>query len=340
MKKIKNVLMILLGTFVFALAIGMFILPGKILSGGVAGITALVSNYIDLSEDIITIIINQGLFILGSIFLGREFFMNTLIFSAAYPFMLLFVTRMLPLYEIDPLLAAVYGGIIGGVGVGLMFRNGGSSGGTRPKILISDEGIDWIVKFPSYTDPMISGKREYDYSLCAKKCGIPMTRTELVKSSVCDGYFKTERFDRCDKKKVFMVTFSGILEADFRVPSCDYATYMKLIQILTHDNREDKERMYKQMCFNVLGHNRDDHTKNFSFVHTEQNGWRLSPAYDITYSSTYWGEHTTAVNGKGKDISVDDLVTVGRGAGLSKEYCISAYEEVRSAVTADLGEYL
>ena len=222
----------------------------------------------------------------------------------------------------------------------LLYKLGGSSGGTRPKILISDEGIDWIVKFPSHTDPMISGKREYDYSLCAKKCGIPMTRTELVKSSVCDGYFKTERFDRCDKKKVFTATFSGILEADFRVPSCDYATYMKLIQILTHDNRADKEHMYKQMCFNVLGHNRDDHTKNFSFVHTEQSGWRLSPAYDITYSSTYWGEHTTAVNGKGKDISVDDLVTVGRGAGLSKDYCISAYEEVRSAVTADLGEYL
>lgn len=139
MKKIKNVLMILLGTFVFALAIGMFILPGKILSGGVAGITALVSNYIDLSEDIITIIINQGLFILGSIFLGREFFMNTLIFSAAYPFMLLFVTRMLPSYEIDPLLAAVYGGIIGGVGVGLMFRNGGSSGGTDAIALIIEK---------------------------------------------------------------------------------------------------------------------------------------------------------------------------------------------------------
>lgn len=139
MKKIKSILMILLGTFVFAIAIGMFILPGKILSGGVAGITALLSNYISISEDIITIIINTGLFLLGSIFLGRTFFANTLIFSVAYPFMLLFVTRILPSYEIEPLLAAVYGGIIGGIGIGLMFRNGGSSGGTDAIALIIEK---------------------------------------------------------------------------------------------------------------------------------------------------------------------------------------------------------
>ena len=49
-----------------------------------------------------------------------------------------------------------------------------------------------------------------------------------------------------------------------------------------------------------------DHTKNFSFTYTEDNGWRLSPAYDLTYSDTYWGEQTTSVGGKGKDISDKD----------------------------------
>ena len=139
MKKIKSILMIELGTFIFVLAIGMFILPGKILSGGVAGITALLSKYISVPEDVMTIILNLFLFVLGSIFLGREFFMNTLIFSASYPFLILFVTRILPSYEIDQLLAAIYGGVIGGIGIGLMFRNGGSSGGTDAIALIVEK---------------------------------------------------------------------------------------------------------------------------------------------------------------------------------------------------------
>ena len=139
MNKIKNILLVELGTFFFALAIGSFILPGKILSGGVAGITSLIINYINISEDILTIILNTGLFILGSIFLGKEFFFNTLIFSISYPFILLFVTRVLPTQEIDQLLAAVYGSLIGGIGIGIMFRNGGSSGGTDAIALIVEK---------------------------------------------------------------------------------------------------------------------------------------------------------------------------------------------------------
>ena len=222
----------------------------------------------------------------------------------------------------------------------LLYNLGGSSGGTRPKILISDKDTDWIVKFPAKKDPAISGKREYDYSLCVKKCGIPMTKTELVPSDVCEGYFKTERFDRKNGKKGFTDSVSSILEVDFRAPSCDYSTYMKLIQILTNDNKADKGCMYKQMCFNVLSHNRDDHTKNFSFIYTDQYGWRLSPAYDITFSTTYFGEQTTSVNGKGKDISLDDLYCVGKEAGLSKNFCVNTYDEIRNAVSSDLNEYL
>ena len=131
--------MIELGTFLFAFAIGMFILPGNILSGGVAGITNLISGFVPIQNDILVAIINTLLFFVGSIFLGKEFFMNTLIYSATYPFILLFITRNIPTVEIDPLLAAVYGGIIGGIGVGIMFRNGGSSGGTDAIALILEK---------------------------------------------------------------------------------------------------------------------------------------------------------------------------------------------------------
>ena len=221
----------------------------------------------------------------------------------------------------------------------LLYHMGGSSGGTRPKILLSEGDKDWIIKFPASKDPAISGKREYDYSLCAKDCGIIMTETDLVPSSICEGYFKTERFDRKGENKIFCVTFAGLLEADFRAPSCDYSTFMKLIRMLTRDNNEDKEQLYRIMCFNVLTHNRDDHTKNFSFLYTEENGWRFAPAYDLTYSDTYWGEQTTSVNGKGKGISDKDLVKVGTDAGLKRSFCVDCLEEIRDK-SGVLGQYV
>lgn len=222
----------------------------------------------------------------------------------------------------------------------ILFKLGGSSGGTRPKILLSEDNRDWIVKFPSKNDPEISGKREYDYSLCAKDCGIVMTATSLIPSSVCDGYFKTERFDRKNGEKIFTITFAALLEADFRAPSCDYETYFKLTRALTKDATFDKEQLYRIMTFNIASHNQDDHTKNFSFIHTDQQGWKLAPAYDITYSDTYWGEHTSSVNGKGKDISKDDIIKIGVGSGqLSTDFCKGCYDDILNKTEA-LEQYL
>ena len=221
----------------------------------------------------------------------------------------------------------------------LLYKLAGSSGGTRPKILLEEADDEWIVKFPARTDDAICGKREYDYYLCAADCGINISHSELVPSSVCDGYFKTKRYDRVNHNKIFTSTFAGILNVDYNTPSCDYETYFKLVNILTRENAEDVKQMYKQMCFNVLNHNRDDHTKNFSFLYTEDNGWRLSPAYDITYSTTYYGEQTTSVKGKGKDISDNDLISTGIDAGLKKSYCVETLADIREKSKA-LESYL
>lgn len=221
----------------------------------------------------------------------------------------------------------------------LLYNIAGSSGGTRPKILISDDDREWIIKFPAGSDPLICGKREYDYSLCAKKCGIDMTETALVPSEFCDGYFKTERFDRRENQKIFTITFSGVLEVDYNTPTCDYATFMKMLRVLTKDNKYDMEQMFKLMCFNVLAHNRDDHTKNFSFVYTDDKRYRLAPAYDLTYSDTYFGEQTTSVGGKGKNITEEDLLKIGEDAGLSKKNLTDQLNEIKNNLS-ELGEYL
>ena len=131
-----------------------------------------------------------------------------------------------------------------------------------------------------------------------------------------------------------------MLELDFNQPSLDYHDLMKLTRIMTRDNKMDVENMFRRMCFNVFAHNRDDHSKNFSFVYdTESETWRLSPAYDLTYSTTYYGEHTTSVDGNGQDPGETELLTVGVQAGMKKKQCQEIINEIKQRVEEDLKAY-
>lgn len=143
-----------------------------------------------------------------------------------------------------------------------------------------------------------------------------------------------------DGSKVHMATAAALLELDFNQPSLDYHDLMKLTRIMTQDNKMDVENMFRRMCFNVFAHNRDDHSKNFSFVYdTESETWRLSPAYDLTYSTTYYGEHTTSVDGNGQDPGETELLTVGVQAGMKKKQCQEIINEIKQRVEEDLKAY-
>ena len=137
-----------------------------------------------------------------------------------------------------------------------------------------------------------------------------------------------------------MATAAALLELDFNQPSLDYHDLMKLTRLMTRDNKMDVENMFRRMCFNVFAHNRDDHSKNFSFVYdTESETWRLSPAYDLTYSTTYYGEHTTSVDGNGQDPGETELLTVGVQAGMKKKQCQEIINEIKQRVEEDLKAY-
>lgn len=229
-----------------------------------------------------------------------------------------------------------------------LYLLGGTSGGARPKILMETEGEEWIVKFPFHADGADSGKMEYDYGQCAKRCGITMSDIKLFPSRRCKGYFGTKRFDRgsldkegTQKDRIHMLTAAALLELDFEQPSLDYHSLMKLTKILTQDNSDDMDNMFRRMCFNVFAHNRDDHSKNFSFLYCEETDeWRLSPAYDLTYSNTYYGEHTTTVDGNGRNPGKKELLSVGIAAGLAEDVCKGIIAEIEETVQSKLRQYL
>lgn len=139
-------------------------------------------------------------------------------------------------------------------------------------------------------------------------------------SKICSGYFGIKRFDRKNRKKVHMVSVSGLLETNHRLPNLDYNTLMKLTLELTRNYR-DVEQLFRLMCFNVFAHNRDDHSKNFSFLFDDtKKEWHLSPAYDLTYSFSFNGEHATTINGEGKNPTLDDIVAVAKNIGLKEKF--------------------
>ena len=226
-----------------------------------------------------------------------------------------------------------------------LYRLGGTSGGARPKIMTIIEGEEWIIKFSAHVDGRNAGKMEYDYSCCARQCGITMSETRLFPSDKCEGYFGTKRIDRVmdngSQKRIHMLTAAALLELDFEQPSLDYHSLMKLTKILTRDHPEDVKNMFRRMCFNVFAHNRDDHSKNFTYLyHEAEDCWRLSPAYDLTYSNTYYGEHTTTVDGNGRNPGGKEILAVGVAAGMERAECKRIMNQIEDCVNQMLGKYL
>jgi len=226
---------------------------------------------------------------------------------------------------------------------------GGSPGGARPKVTVARNpqtqeclsgfldlppGFEhWMVKFRSQNDPLDMGRVECAYADVAQAAGVAMSPVDLLHLTV-DGqpeaYFAVQRFDRSAGRKLHVLSLGAYLYASHREPSLDYEALLAATLKLTRDVRE-VERAFRLMSFNVLMHNRDDHAKNFSFVFDEaQRQWRLSPAYDLTFSEGMGTEHTTAVNGRGNPARAD-LVKLAKAFSITQADRI--IDEVRAAVS-------
>lgn len=223
----------------------------------------------------------------------------------------------------------------------------GSSAGARPKILVSissDEKLEvtqsnpkishdnWIIKFRSSSDPKDIGCIEYAYNLMAKEAGLDVPEAKLFKSKKCDGYFGVKRFDRQKSSFIHMHTIAGLLHADHRIPSLDYETLLKATRYLTKDIQQC-EKQFRQMVFNIFSHNRDDHSKNFSFLMDKDGKWRVSPAYDLTFSSGPVGQHCTTILGEGKNPSVSHMLKLAEIVSIKPKTALTIIDEVKAAVS-------
>ena len=76
------------------------------------------------------------------------------------------------------------------------------------------------------------------------------------------------------------------------------------------------------------------------YIGRRKSKWRLGPAYDLTYSNTYYGEHTTMVDGNGRNPGKKELLAVGTMAGMKKELCMDIITEIKNCINGMLEMYL
>lgn len=213
----------------------------------------------------------------------------------------------------------------------LLYYNSANSGGARPKVVMADlDGSHWLVKFRHTYDSAEIGKEEYLYMSTAAKCGINIPRIRLLK----DRYFAIERFDIEDGMGVHVVTAAALLKSDFRNQDADYTNLLALTGYLTQ-NPHQVEEMYRRMVFNLVCDNKDDHTKNFSFI-CRKGVWSLAPAYDITYSPEGSnGQHATSLFYDGNPAK-DLVIKAGTRIRIPKATCEAIIDKVETVCSENL----
>ncbi len=225
-------------------------------------------------------------------------------------------------------------------------RTGGSPGGARPKVLVAIDAGDnviigtdnvpqshahYLVKFRGADDPSDAARIEQAYADMARAAGVRLPETRLLQGAADQVYFASRRFDREGNRRLHAHTASGLLYADFRLPSLDYRNLIALTRSITRDRRECRA-IFVLAAFNVLAHNRDDHARQFTWLMNRDGAWRLAPAYDLTFSPGPGGEHSTSVQGHGKSITQEHLTALGRDADLKNNEILQIIDRVAAAI--------
>jgi len=127
---IKNIFLILLGSLISSLAINLFISKAKLLSGGASGISLIIQYLFNFPAGYSILLINIPLLILSYKCLNKRFTIFTFVGTISFSLFLILTSPLKGLINTDDiLLLCLYGGVLNGIGVGLMFSNHGSAGG-------------------------------------------------------------------------------------------------------------------------------------------------------------------------------------------------------------------
>ena len=204
----------------------------------------------------------------------------------------------------------------------------------------------WLLKFDDISnnkdkdtesDSKEYTKIEYAYYLMAQNAGIKMSECRLFEENG-RSHFMTKRFDRKGAKgeKLHMQSLCAMAHMDFNSPRVySYEDAFNVMQQLKLPYA-DFIQLYKRMVFNEYARNYDDHTKNIAFLMDKRGVWRLSPAYDMTFSyskkSIWVNAHQMLINGKADGITEEDLLKTAKNAKINPSKAKEYINQVKNAI--------
>mgnify|MGYP000004989433 CR=1 FL=1 len=165
---------------------------------------------------------------------------------------------------------------------------------TFPALILEDELKD-LFEFAEVTALKYNRDRTaiHVYLLCRRLISKPQiyaVESKIEKQMFPDGDMKIRIFESFSLSEQYTPSYLVDVYKDSlfaeikRRSDLDYHILMKLTKIITRDNKDDVENMFRRMCFNVFAHNRDDHSKNFTYLYDESaDSWRLSPAVQYQF---------------------------------------------------------
>jgi len=214
----------------------------------------------------------------------------------------------------------------------LLFQAGSSPGGARPKALVKDKSGAYLAKFASARDQLDVVSLEAAAMELGRRAGIETADTRLLElgSRKC---LLVKRFDINEAGgRNHLISMQSLLKAD----GYYYAGYRDLAEVIRHVSTQpgqDIQRLYRQMVFNVMVGNTDDHLKNFIMLHNDE-GWRLSPAFDLVPNIGFNREHVLRI---GYDNRLPDFETLLQEAGhfglKRRQQSLEVIMEVHEAVS-------
>ncbi len=140
LQRLKNVLLVLAGNAIYALAVDMFVLPCGLITGGTTGLALVGQHFLNIPPSTFVLFSNVIMFILGAVIMGKWFAFNTAISTFCFPLFLKLFAYIPGISEVtdDRLLATIFGGVMIGGSIGLVIGAGASSGGMDiPPILLN-----------------------------------------------------------------------------------------------------------------------------------------------------------------------------------------------------------
>jgi len=167
----------------------------------------------------------------------------------------------------------------------MLMAPGSSLGGARPKANVTDpNGHLWIAKFPSKNDDKDSGAWEFIVNQMARDLGLNVADGSAKIYSQKQHTFLTERFDRTNNnERIHFASAMSLLGYKDGHNYKEGASYLELVELIEQygsDPNDDIRELWRRIVFSVAISNTDDHLRNHGFL-LSNNGWKLSPAYDI-----------------------------------------------------------